>query len=114
MGAPSVTTTGRALLLKALRAIKRHPRSFSMSTYMSHDLIRPPSKEMPEPYCGTIACIAGHVVLAAGYPAGMAWNYDEARLPARQRRQLRAITRSSGYTPDIGELATSLLTGSLL
>ena len=104
-----VTKQGRTLLFAALRAIKKHPRSFSMATFMRHkESVRPTSKT-PEPYCGTVACIAGHVVLAAGAPTSMAYyrvEYDT--LPDNIRK---IVARAPHGYASVAELASCLLTG---
>src|ERR1700674_2440263 len=45
---------GKHLLEKALTRIKRHPKSLDMADFVGQGS------------CGTVACLAGHVILAAG------------------------------------------------
>ena len=114
---------GKALLKKALEAIKAHPESFDMGGWMAHDFtVKRPHK----PYCGTTACLAGHIVLAAGFPAIDVGAYEIAALPASRRAlakkantggypRLRAerghLVRSNDYAT-ISDLATYLVVGN--
>ena len=60
---PKLTAKNRAIVEKALRAMLRWPKTVDMALYVSHDpTVR---STQPHPYCGTTACIAGHIVLAA-------------------------------------------------
>lgn len=66
MAKPKLTPEARRILEKALRAIRRRPDTFDMDNWMVHDPDQPSTKKTPEPYCGTVACLAGHIALAAG------------------------------------------------
>ena len=108
MAAPRLTKQGRALLFKALRAIKQHPKTFSMKTFM-HSKAATPTAKTPEPYCGTVACIAGHVMLAAGAPPTTAsYSYVDETLPPDIRNAVKRATCGFASVP---ELATRLLVG---
>ena len=52
-----------ALLRRVARRIVRMPETFGMRDFLSHDPLWQGSKKRPAPYCGTVACIAGHIVL---------------------------------------------------
>ena len=52
-----------ALLRRVARRIVRMPETFDMREFLSHDPLWRGSKKRPAPYCGTVACIAGHIVL---------------------------------------------------
>ena len=108
MPKPRVTKQGRALLFKALRAIKKHPRSFSMATFMRHRASVRPTGKTPEPYCGTVACIAGHVVLAAGAPRVPYYKELDEALPTTIRK---LVARAPYGYASVQELATRLLVG---
>lgn len=56
------------LLEKALTAMVRRPETFDMGSWLSHDPTVKSSTKTPKPYCGTVACLAGHINLAAGIP----------------------------------------------
>ena len=103
-----VTKRGRVLLFKALRAIKKHPRSFSMATFMRHRASVLPSGTRPAPYCGTVACIAGHVVLAAGGRPETMGYYHPSDAPAALKK---IVTRAPHGYASIQELAAYLLVG---
>jgi hypothetical protein len=86
----SVSAKAERVLLKVIEAIRANPESFNMGDWLDHDPAVPPSRKVPAPYCGTTACIAGHVVLQAGIPMraidlGTA-AIDEERVPARLRK----------------------------
>ena len=84
MSKPVITARGRLLLRKALAAIKRYPRSFNMRVFMDHD----DAVKGQRPYCGTTACLAGHLMLAAGFPPISGGYYYREDLPKRVRRVL--------------------------
>ena len=52
-----------ALLRRVARRIVRMPETFDMRDFLWHDPLWRGSKKRPAPYCGTVACIAGHIVL---------------------------------------------------
>lgn len=54
----------RRLLRRAVAAIQRWPSSLDMQDWITHSVRK---GRRPEPYCGTTACLAGHVALAAGW-----------------------------------------------
>jgi hypothetical protein len=61
---PRVTKTARVLVEKAIRAMRRYPKTVNMREWIQHD----ERVKGTDPYCGTEACIAGHIALAAGVP----------------------------------------------
>lgn len=66
MAKPALSPSGRKVLNKALRAIQAMPDTLNMEDWLYHNPRARPTKEHPVPYCGTVACLAGHIVLAAG------------------------------------------------
>lgn len=56
---------GRRLMAKALTAMVRYPETVDMAEWYYHDDSITPSKQRPTPYCGTVACLAGHIMIAA-------------------------------------------------
>lgn len=62
---PELTTRGRAVLTKALAAMRRWPDSVDMSDWYDHNPKVQSTLRRPTPYCGTTACLAGHIALAA-------------------------------------------------
>ena len=60
---PKLTPAQRALLTKTFAAMRRHAETFDMRVWMAHE---DGGHKASRPYCGTTACLAGHVVLAAG------------------------------------------------
>lgn len=56
------------LLEKALTAMVRRPETFNMADWIYHDPTVASTRKTPNPYCGTVACLAGHITLAAGVP----------------------------------------------
>ena len=104
---PRLTKNGRALLTKALAAIRRRPETFKMRVWMQHD----ERVKGRHPYCGTVACLAGHIVLAAGAPPIHADAYASlAGFPRGLRRVAREIQRNTitGCIP-ISTLAARLV-----
>lgn len=65
---PRLTEPARRLLSKALTAMVRYPETVDMSLYYEHSRTVRPTRKRPEPYCGTVACLAGHIVITAGRP----------------------------------------------
>ena len=91
---------GEALLRKALAAIKAHPKSFNMGGWMDHD----PAIAQPRER------LAGHIVLAAGFPAIDGSTYEIAKLPA----PLRPLAKRAAFADNfvsIRDLATYLVVG---
>ena len=66
MPKPKLTPKNRAIVEKALRAMLWWPETYDQGKWIEHDLERRATKRRPAPYCGTVACIAGHIALAAG------------------------------------------------
>jgi hypothetical protein len=65
---PKLNVTQRTIIEDAITAISEHPETANMSVWMEH---RHDSLDVPEEengYCGTTACLAGHLVIAAGLP----------------------------------------------
>lgn len=60
-----LTPRSKKIVDKAIAAIKRMPDSFDMQNWIKHNTTTPASGKMPKPYCGTEACLAGHIALAA-------------------------------------------------
>lgn len=102
---PTLTKNGRRLLMKALAAIKAHPDSFNMGTYMLHDS----SVKSTGRYCGTIACLAGHIVLAAGVKPREYGTYRVRDLPVALRSTARRVA-TRGYIR-VPTLASALVVG---
>ena len=100
---------GKTLLKKALAAIKAHPESFGMGAWMDHD---PAIKRPRKPYCGTTACLAGHIVLAAGFPAIDVGAYEIAALPASRRALAKKANTGGDDYATISDLATYLVVGN--
>lgn len=71
----------------AIKAMQRKPKSVDMDDWIQHD----ETVAGKEPYCGTAACIAGHIAIAATGRIGDKENgpacpptpdfYEEANLP---------------------------------
>ena len=100
---------GKALLRKALAAIKAYPKSFHMDGWLDHD---PVVKRPRKPYCGTTACLAGHIVLAAGFSPSTSSLFEIATLPASLRPLAKkATTYIERDFVSIRELATYLVVG---
>ena len=66
MGKPNLTSENRAIINTALRNILAMPETYDQRNWIWHDPRAKPKKGRPEPFCGTRACIAGHIALAAG------------------------------------------------
>lgn len=65
MTKPVLTKGGVRLLKRAVAAILARPKTFDMRDWLQHDPTVKPRTKAEEPYCGTVACLAGHIVLAA-------------------------------------------------
>lgn len=59
-----LTEPARRLLSKALNAMVRYPETVDMGTWLDHDEDVKATRKRPKPYCGTVACLAGHIVIA--------------------------------------------------
>lgn len=60
-----LTPEGRRLLKLAVKRILAMPSTFNMAKWYGHDSLVPRRKGLLPGYCGTVACLAGHIVLAA-------------------------------------------------
>ena len=88
-----------ALLRRVARRIVRMPETFDMRDFLSHDPLWRGSKKRPAPYCGTVACIAGHIVLDGRKRVPGRWNeVDYERLAARRLGLSVLKTRPLFYT----------------
>lgn len=70
---------GRRLMAKALTAMVRYPETVDMDVFIIHDHDDIKHKrKLPRPFCGTVACLAGHICLAAGTKPTMSYsnNFD--------------------------------------
>ena|SRR5204862_687380 len=65
MPAPKLTKAARTLLEKTFKRMRQMPDTFNMDEWIQHALDVEPSSTRPTPYCGTVACLAGHIALAA-------------------------------------------------
>lgn len=75
-----LTEPARKLLEKALTAMVRYPETVDMGELYQHDPHVKSTRKLPAPYCGTVACLAGHVVIASGLKIGPLGDYaDTAR-----------------------------------
>jgi hypothetical protein len=61
-----MTKQGKELLTQVARIIVERADSFDMNEWYEHDAKVKPNRKAPAPYCGTVACIAGHVSILAG------------------------------------------------
>jgi hypothetical protein len=89
MPAPKLTKSARVLLEKTFKRMRQMPDTFDMDEWMIHDSKVEPSGKRLEPYCGTVACFAGHVALAATgcLPEEEGSFYQVDRLPKRIREK---------------------------
>lgn len=62
---PVLSARATRILDKALAAMKRWPETVEMGDWLSHEHRATRSRKRPAPYCGTTACLAGHIALAA-------------------------------------------------
>jgi hypothetical protein len=111
----------REILNQVIAAITARPDSFDMQKWLVHDETIPPSTDAPEPYCGTVACIAGHIaILNKILPSGEAVFLRMSEVPDTVARRIRRRRfkdqRSSGRVSgddslltDICEIARSVL-----
>lgn len=63
MAAPRLNKTKRAIVNTAIRHILAKPGHFDMNDWLR------PERGREGAACGTVGCLAGHIALAAGYPA---------------------------------------------
>lgn len=108
-----ITPEGEALARKALAQIDANPSSFNQSTWGYRT------------ECGTVACMAGHVILAAGgevVPDGRPniYRYQDAEWHAETlARKLLGVSREHGETlfqltnrrEDLGAIVDALVAG---
>src|SRR6266404_3831593 len=93
---PKLSESGRKILWAAVRAIEKYPRTFSIHDWISHN----PRIKGENPYCGTVACIAGHIVLQVLDKAPE--DYLNCPVPSQYRRSL-------GESATVDTLATKIL-----
>lgn len=75
-----------AIVEDAIAAIEQHPASVNMMTWLLHDETVPATVgEFPN-YCGTIACLAGHIGIALGLPPKESFTRAELLQSSRVRR----------------------------
>jgi hypothetical protein len=61
----------RSLLLKAVAAIKKYPETFRMEGWSTHSHLKNSDvPRRPRPYCGAVACLAGHITIHLGIKPG--------------------------------------------
>lgn len=91
---------GLQVLERAVKAIESNPEAFDMGEWCSHD----PNVGGKEPYCGTVACIAGHIALQVVKDAGKvsSYNFTNEQLPEKLRR-------TDGLEHSVESLATAAL-----
>lgn len=99
---PKLTTRGRAVLVKAFAAMRKWPDSVNMGDRICHDENIKSSPRRPAPYCGTVACFAGHVALAATRRRPDVWgdSYSLAFLPKYIRARMNQ-ERDSATCSDV-------------
>jgi len=93
---PKLSESGRKILWAAVRAIEKYPRTFDMHEWIRHN----PRTKGENPYCGTVACIAGHIVLQVLDKAPE--DYANCPVPSQYRRSL-------GESAMVEVLATKIL-----
>lgn len=118
-----MTPLGRRLLRQAVANIVKYPQTLNMHTWIRHEKGPRGGKKLPRPFCGTTACLAGHVVLAAGVIPEKAVDvrlYRDPEVDSYEFRHLplavqRAVTRDWGHKPErdseisVPNIATALL-----
>lgn len=92
---PQLTRAARTLLAKALRAIERRPETFDMANFIQRD----PRVKGYAPYCGTVACLAGHIVLAARFPPQFSVTREDA--PSRYKHLFDSVDDGRRSMPDL-------------
>ncbi len=107
----TLTPQGRSLLKRVCKAITRDAKSFDMGDWFSYS---------PDAKCGTAACIAGHVVLQAGFKPPVRYSSVWYRMPSNLveraktifQRVRRARMKAFGHGEvGVSNLAAELLTG---
>lgn len=94
---PRFNKTQLAAIEDAILAIETHPDSVDMGDWVTHDRSVPPNPDGIENYCGTTACLAGHIGLALGLPPKKhIRKVDIDNAPRAKRLRL-----SSGHVSDI-------------
>ena len=80
---------GAAALLRAVaNVIVKRPETFDMGHWLRHEPYTTPTKKTPTPYCGTTACLAGHVVLLLGVSPTVTPSYIQSHtLPEKLQRR---------------------------
>jgi hypothetical protein len=109
-GKIKLTSEARKLLEKALEAIVAYPQTLNMDRWLEHDIAVEPSDTIPNPYCGTTACIAGHITLAAGYtPTDHIHRDDLARKDPEALAILDGLYDRPEPDYDVEDVASALL-----
>lgn len=86
MGKPVLTERGKKVLARVLAAMRKYPSTVDMGEWYWHDPLVKSTRRRPAPYCGTVACLAGHIALAAtGRRPDRDEFYEALRLPKRLR-----------------------------
>ena len=63
---PTLTPRAKRILAKAFAAMRAYPETVDMGDWVYHEPGRREGRpHRPAPYCGTMACFAGHMALAA-------------------------------------------------
>ena len=58
-----VTPLARLILQEALTNMVKYPQTVNMDISLSHDPYVKTTPAVPEPFCGTVACLLGHVAI---------------------------------------------------
>jgi hypothetical protein len=93
------------IINKAIRAMQRRPKSVDMDDWIQHD----PSVAGKNPYCGTAACLAGHIAIAATGRIGDKnfWSSNEPEADFYNPIKVGAWIRNSPYVGFIGDYINS-------
>jgi hypothetical protein len=83
---PALGQLRMRIVEEAISALQKHPESANMSTWVDHDEDVEPLADGIEGYCGTVACLAGHIGLALGLPPTDEVSFKEAEDAPRVRR----------------------------
>ena len=106
---PKLTPAQRALLTKTFAAMRRHAETFDMRVWMAHE---DGGHTASRPYCGTTACLAGHVVLAAGVKPEQV--DAEGQIPIKDLpKRLRPLAESR-WPEDVDEVSVADLAAELI
>jgi len=89
----------KVLVERVLNVLARRPRTVNMEEWMSHD----ESVEGKHPYCGTTACLAGHVALAAGFPPVNRSFYYRSEIPAVHRSKFTSNGDDHVFIPSVAQ-----------